>query len=308
MDQAPTRLARGYNIGAGAFTAKRLDPGLYIVSTPIGHLEDITIRALETLAAADVVLCEDTRVTRVLCDRYGITTRLSPYHDHNAEAERPRILAMLANGAAVALVSDAGTPLISDPGYKLVAAVRAAGQAVTAVPGASAALAALVAAGLPTDRFLFVGFLPQRGEARRQKIEALRPIEATLVLYEAANRCEALFEEMIAVFGGERAAALCREMTKKFEEVRTGTIAALAATLETNPPRGEVVVLVAPPDVAGESAVEVEALLRVALDRLPVGQAAAEVARLTGADRKQLYRQALAIRAGAPRDADRRSP
>ena len=227
-----------------------LAPGLHVVSTPIGNLGDITLRALEVLAGADLIACEDTRVTRKLLDRYGIATSLTPYHDHNAAEARPRLLARLAEGAAIALVSDAGTPLVSDPGYKLVRAVREAGHAVTVVPGASAALAALAVAGLPTDRFFFEGFLPAKSGQRRARIAELARIPATLILYETGPRLAAALADLAQGLG-PREAAVCRELTKLHEEVRRGALAALAQDYATaDEPRGEIVLVIAPPTEA----------------------------------------------------------
>src|SRR6202050_1039421 len=202
---------RRYSVGTPPVDVERLAPGLHIVATPIGNLADITLRALAALAGADLIACEDTRVTRKLLDRYGIATPLTPYHDHNAAQARPALLRRLADGGAIALVSDAGTPLISDPGYKLVRAVRDAGHAVTALPGASALLTAVAVAGLPTDQFLFAGFLPPKQAARRARIAELARIPATLVLYESGPRLEAALADLAAGMG-DREAALCREL------------------------------------------------------------------------------------------------
>ncbi|MBL8572208.1 MAG: 16S rRNA (cytidine(1402)-2'-O)-methyltransferase [Hyphomicrobiaceae bacterium] len=298
MEQSSERREPRYAIASVAFTAARIDPGLHVVATPIGHLGDITIRALETLAGADMVLCEDTRVTRVLFDRYAIRNHLSAYHEHNAEMMRPRIMDALAEGKSVALVSDAGTPLVSDPGYKLVTEAIAHGHKVIAAPGASAVLTALVSAGLPSDRFLFVGFLPSRSEARRQRIEALKPVDATLIIYEAPHRTAETLAELAEILGADRPAALCRELTKKFEECRRGGLKALAEGAEAVPPRGEVVLVIGPPQEEATGAGDVDALLLAALAHQPVGKAAAEVARLTGQDRKALYRRALELKGG----------
>lgn len=298
-EQSSERREPRYAIAGVVFTPARIDPGLHVVATPIGHLGDITVRALETLAGADLVLCEDTRVTRVLFDRYAIRNHLVAYHEHNAEAMRPRVLAALAAGESVALVSDAGTPLVSDPGYKLVTEAIARGHKVIAAPGASAVLTALVSAGLPSDRFLFVGFLPARSEARRQRIEALKPVDATLIIYEAPHRTAETLAELSGILGGDRPAALCRELTKKFEECRRGQLAALAAGAVETPPRGEVVLVIGPPAEEETAAADVDGLLVAALARQPVAKAAAEVARLTGQDRKALYRRALELKSGA---------
>src|SRR5262249_10617309 len=216
-----------YRVEGRELIARKLAGGLYLVATPIGNLGDVTLRALATLAAADLVACEDTRVTARLLERYGIRTALTPYHDHNAAVARPKILARLRDGDAVALVSDAGTPLVSDPGYRLVRAAQEEGFAVTAVPGPSAALAALSVAGLPTDRFFFEGFLPPKDAARRSRIAELARIPATLVLFESGSRvAEAL--AALASGLGDRPAAVCRELTKLHEEVRRDRLAALA--------------------------------------------------------------------------------
>jgi 16S rRNA (cytidine1402-2'-O)-methyltransferase len=298
MAETPTPDARptGYAIGRHRFEAPALEPGLYPVATPIGHLADVTIRALEVLGAADLILCEDTRVTRVLLDRYGITRPLAAYHDHNADRERPRILAMLKGDMRVALVSDAGTPLISDPGYKLVEAALDQGSRVVPIPGPSALLAGLVAAGLPTDAFLFLGFLPARSAARRTRLATFAAVPATLVVYEAPHRTAETLADMAAVLGADRPAVLARELTKRFEEVRRGALSALADGALADPPRGEVVLVVGPPGavVAGED--DLDALLRAALAGAGPGQAAAEVAKATGRPRKAVYARALELR------------
>jgi 16S rRNA (cytidine1402-2'-O)-methyltransferase len=273
--------------------SRPLAPGLHVVATPIGNLGDVTLRALSTLAAADLVLCEDTRVTRKLTDRYGIKTELLAYHDHNAASVRPRVLARLDEGAAVALVSDAGTPLVSDPGYKLVAAALAAGHRVFPIPGPSAALAALVAAGLPTDRFFFEGFLPAKGGQRKTRIGELAAIPATLVLYESGPRFAASLADLAQGLG-PRPAAVCRELTKTFEEVRRGSLAELAAHYgRAGAPKGEIVVVIAPPAEAATSAEELDARLHHALARGSLKDAVAEVASETGLKRREVYARAL---------------
>jgi 16S rRNA (cytidine1402-2'-O)-methyltransferase len=277
--------------------AAPLAGGLYLVATPIGHLGDVSLRALEVLAASDAIACEDTRVTRKLADRYGIATPLMPYHDHNAAEMRPKILQRLAGGAAVALVSDAGTPLVSDPGYKLVRAARAAGYTVTAVPGASAVLAALTVAGMPTDQFFFAGFLPPKQGARRTRIADLARIPATLVLFETGPRLAAALADLAAGLGA-REAAICRELTKIHEEVRHGTLPQLAnAYAEAETPRGEIAIVVGPPsgDTQRPDAADVDAMLRRALARVSVKDAVSEVAGATGLARRAIYQRALAI-------------
>ena len=241
------RAAHHYVLHGHSTVAPPLPAGLYLVATPIGNLRDITVRALEVLAAADLIACEDTRVTRKLLDRYGIATPLTPYHEHNAAEARPKLLARLADGAAIALVSDAGTPLVSDPGYKLVREAQAAGASVTTLPGASAVLAALTLSGLPTDRFLFEGFLPAKEEARRARINELKRIPATLVLFETGARIAAALADLAAELG-PRQAAICRELTKLYEEVRRGDLGTLAReAAQADEPRGEIVIVVAPP-------------------------------------------------------------
>jgi len=288
--------ARRYTVAGQALEAPRLPPGLYLVATPIGNLRDMTLRGLEMLAGADLVACEDTRVTRKLFDHYGLSVPLIPYHDHNAEAARPRILQKIAAGGAVALVSDAGTPLISDPGYRLVRAAVAAGHAVTAAPGASAVLTALTLAGLPTDRFFFEGFLPAKQGARQARIAELTRIPATLVLFESGPRIAATLADLAAGLGA-RATAIGRELTKLHEDVRRGPLDALArdyaAGAET---RGEFVVVIAPPDAPAQPGpTEIDALLRAALARSSLKNAVAEVAAATGEPRRSVYGRALEL-------------
>ena len=285
-----------YIVAGRPVESPALAPGLHLVATPIGNLRDITIRALETLAAADVIACEDTRITRRLLDHYGIATPLTLYHEHNAAAARPKLLARLAAGEAVALVSDAGTPLVSDPGFKLVRAAREAGLAVIAAPGASALLTALTSSGLPTDRFFFEGFLSAKEAARRARITELNRIPATLVLFETGPRLAAALADLAEGLG-PREAAICRELTKLYEEVRRGTLPTLAREVAAAPePRGEIVIVIAPPDPQGElGAGELDALLRQALDRVSVKEAVAEVAAVTGQPRRAVYQRALEL-------------
>jgi 16S rRNA (cytidine1402-2'-O)-methyltransferase len=275
-----------------------LAPGLYIVATPIGNLRDITLRALDVLAAADLVLAEDTRVAGKLLAAYGLSAKLERYDEHGAERSRPRALAALADGRRVALVSDAGTPLISDPGYRLVLQAAAAGHPVFPVPGASALLAALAAAGLPTDRFLFAGFPPSKSAARRTFLEELTGIRATLVFYEGGSRLAASLADMAAVLGADRDACVCRELTKLYETVVRGPLSALAADPQFAEPKGELVVLVGPGREAPASAAEADAALADALTRLKPADAAAEVARALGLSRRDLYRRAMDLKAG----------
>lgn len=271
-----------------------LSPGLYIVATPIGNLGDITLRAVEVLRGVAAVACEDTRVTGKLLNHLGIKQRLIRYDDHAAEADRDRLLALAAE-QPIALVSDAGTPLISDPGYRLVRGAREAGIAVTSLPGPSAAIVALTLAGLPSDRFLFAGFLPAKDKARRDVLAALAPVPATLVFYETAPRLEDALRALGDVLPG-REVAVARELTKKFEECRTGSPEALAAHYAAHPPKGEIVLLVGPPVAAPADPADADALLRAELESAKPSQAAAKVARLTGLDRKALYARALALK------------
>ena len=276
--------------------------GLYVVSTPIGHLRDITLRALDVLAGVEEVLAEDTRVASKLLSAYGIKARLSPYHDHNGAERRPGLLQRLEEGGRIALISDAGTPLVSDPGWKLVHEALERGIRVFPVPGASALLAGLVASGLPSDRFLFAGFLPPKSAARLSEIERLKQVPATLVFYESGPRLAGALADLAAVLG-DRDAAVARELTKLFEETRRGTLAGLAAHYETaGPPRGEIVVLVGPPKGAAATAADVDAALRVALSEMATKAAASSVADALGLPRREVYQRALQIRSadGAP--------
>ena len=287
-----------------AVEAPKATSGLYLVATPIGNLSDITLRALEVLAGADVIACEDTRVSRKLTGRYGIVTPLTPYHEHNAAQARPKLLARLAEGQAVALVSDAGTPLISDPGYKLVRAVSEAGHTVIALPGPSAVLAALSVAALPTDRFFFEGFLPPKHGARQKRIATLASIPATLVLFESGSRIAAALADLAGSLGA-RAAAICREMTKLHEEVKRGDLTTLARDYADGAEtRGEFVIVIAPPlDGAGEVN-DLDDLLRKAMMRVSVKEAVGEVAIATGRSRREVYQRALALARNADREAE----
>ena len=289
------RSQRRYSICGAVVDVPRLAGGLYIVATPIGNLGDITLRALATLAGADLIACEDTRVSRKLFERYGITVPLAAYHDHNAAKARPALLRRLAEGAAVALVSDAGTPLVSDPGYKLVCAAQDAGHPVTALPGPSALLAALAVAGLPTDQFLFAGFLPPKQAARRSRIAELAAIPATIVLFETGPRLAATLADLAAGLG-PRDAAVCRELTKLHEEIRRGDLSTLAQGAEAGESRGEIVLVIGPPAASEQPSIaDTEALLREALARSSLKNAVAEIAEATGLPRRQLYQQALEL-------------
>ncbi len=275
-----------------------LAPGLYLVATPIGNLRDITLRALDVLAGCDVLLAEDTRVTGKLLSAYGIRTRLERHDEHVAERAIPGILERLEAGERIALVSDAGTPMVSDPGYRLAKEAIAAGHPVIPIPGASAALAALTLAGLPTDRFLFAGFPPPKSAARRTFLEEFANIRATLIFYEGASRVGDCLADMATVFG-PRPAAVCRELTKLYETCVRGSLAELAADPRFDAPKGEIVILVGPGAKKAASADDVDAALREALSRLPLGEAASEVAKAFGLSRKDLYRQALALKEAA---------
>ncbi len=275
-----------------------LKPGLYIVATPIGNLKDLSPRAADVLSRADVIAVEDSRVTGGLLRHIGVKRPMVPYHDHSTERARDDLVARLGT-EAVALVSDAGTPLISDPGFKLVRAARAAGHAVTTLPGPCAAVAALTLAGLPTDRFLFAGFLPSKAKAREEAIEEVATIRATLLFYEFGPRLAASLAALAAGLG-DREAAVTREISKMFEECVTGTLGELAARYAEAAPKGEIVIVVAPPGEAEPaSAADADALLKDALERLSAAKAASEVAKATGLPRRDLYTRALAIRGEA---------
>ena len=270
-----------------------------MVATPIGNLGDITSRAIATLAGVDLVACEDTRMTGKLLSLLGLRAALTPYHEHNAERARPAILAKLRGGASVALVSDAGTPLLSDPGYRLVRECLAEGIAVTSVPGASALLPALQMSGLPCDRFLFAGFLPAKTVARKKILAELKSVPATLVFYESTQRLAASLSDMAEVLG-VRDAAVARELTKLHEEIRRGTLAELTAHYESaGPPKGEATVVVGPPGEAPPpDAGDVDRLLTEALTTLSVREAAAQVAAATGLPRRPLYARAVELSQG----------
>jgi 16S rRNA (cytidine1402-2'-O)-methyltransferase len=286
-----------YLLGGHAVEAPRLEAGLHLVATPIGNLRDITLRALEVLAAADVIACEDTRVTRKLLDHYGITTPLTPYHEHNAAVARPKLLERMVAGEAVALVSDAGTPLISDPGFKLVRAVHEAGHFVSALPGPSATLTALSVAGLPTDRFFFEGFLPVKEGQRRSRIAELVHVQATLVLFETGPRIARTLSDLADGLEN-REAAICRELTKLHEEVRRGDLPTLARDyVEGAETRGEFVIVIGPPaaDAGRAEDQDVDALLRRVLRRASVKDAVSEVAAATGRPRREVYQRALVL-------------
>lgn len=289
--------ARVFTVGQAVLDARPIEPALYLVATPIGNLGDITLRALEVLAAADTLACEDTRVSRVLLERYGIARKPQAYHEHNAETAGPKLIAALGQGRSVALISDAGTPLVSDPGYRLVEAALAAGHRVIPVPGASAPLAALTASGLPSDSFFFAGFLPQKTKARRDRLTELAGIPGTLIFFESPHRLAAALGDCGATLGPQRNAAVCRELTKAYEEVRRGTLGELAAFYGgAGTVRGEIVLLVAPPEAVVAEIGDAEALLADLARDMSPGRAASEAARLTGLPRKMLYERLLALK------------
>jgi len=275
----------------------KLSPGLYIVATPIGNLSDLSPRAGEILSSADAIACEDSRVTAKLLNHLGVKRPMIPYHDHSAPHVREGLIARMAR-ESIALVSDAGTPLISDPGYKLVRDARDAGIAITTIPGPSAAIAALTLAGLPTDRFMFMGFLPSKAKARTDTIAEVAALRATLIFYESGPRLSAALSALVDGLG-DREAGVAREISKRFEECVTGTLSALTARYADHPPKGEIVVIVAPPGEAPPPAAEdADAALAEALTRLPPAKAAGEVARTFGLDRKALYARAMAMKDG----------
>ena len=275
-------------------------PGLHIVATPIGNLSDTSLRALATLAHADIVYCEDTRHSRKLFEHFGLRARLSAYHEHNAAEKRGEVLDALADGKIIALISDAGTPLISDPGFKLVREAISAGHMVTTEPGASAAIAALTLSGLPTDRFLFLGFLPPRSAARREEINGVKDVRASLVIYESPQRvAEALAD--LAVCLGPRPAAVAREITKLHEEVKRGTLAELAEAFGTaGTPKGEIVIIVGPPGEETHHAVDLDAALMNALAHASLKEAVAQVTAEFGLSRRAVYARALALAKKSP--------
>lgn len=260
-------------------------------------MRDITLRALDTLASADEVLAEDTRTARRLLDAHNLKASVTPYHDHNGAHRRPDILQKLEAGAAIALISDAGTPLVSDPGWKLTRDALDAGHKVIPVPGASAALAGLVTSGLPSDRFMFCGFLPPKSGARQKEIDALASVPSTLIFYESGPRLAAMLNDLAAGLGGERQAAVARELTKLFEETRRGSLQDLAAHYSNaGPPKGEIVVLVGPPDRALVTDDVIDQALRAALAEQSLKQAAADISDALGLPRRDVYQRALQLK------------
>jgi len=301
MQDASTNLP-----AAGVSPPPGPQPGLTLVATPIGNLDDISPRALAALAGADAVLCEDTRVTSKLLARHGISITLWPLHDHNEEAQLPGLLAKLHNGARLVLVSDAGTPLMSDPGFRLVRAAIAAGVPVHGIPGANAAVLALILSGLPPHPFMFVGFLPAKAGARDTELARFKAMEqaglsATLVFYEAPHRTAETLAALAASLGETRPAALARELTKRFEEVRRGSLADLAQGALENPPRGEVVLLVGPAPNEAMGQASLDDALAVAMGSMSLRDAAASVALAQGLPRKSVYARALELAADKKR-------
>ena len=283
--------------GAKQHAKPKLEPGLHIVSTPIGNLRDITLRALDTLSGADEVLAEDTRVARKLLDAHGIRAKLSAYHDHNGAARRPEILQKLQDGATIALVSDAGTPLVSDPGWKLAHEAAEAGIRIIPVPGASAMLAGLVTSALPSDKFMFCGFLPVKSGQRKRDAEALKAVPATLIFYEGGSRLAACLADLADVLGPDRPAAIARELTKLFEETRRGTLSELATHYASaGAPKGEIVILIGPPIEKEASEADLDAALLDALETLPVKQAANQVGAALGISKRDAYQRALTLK------------
>lgn len=285
-----------YTIGAHVYDASKLQAGLYIVATPIGNLGDATIRSLATLAAADAVLCEDTRVTHKLLERYGIRVRTIAYHEHNAAKVQENVLTHLAAGEAIALVSDAGMPLVSDPGQRLVAACVNAGHAVTTVPGASAVLSALALSALPSDAFTFIGFLPNKAGERRRRLEKFLSMPATLICFESPHRIVDTLQEL-ATLAPTRQVAMAREISKLHEEVLRGVANDVAATLnKRDSVKGEITLVIAPPDESESAASDddIEAAISDALTDLPASAAAAQVAKALGLPKKDVYARILA--------------
>ncbi len=288
-----------YIIGANRYEAEPLSPGLHVVATPIGNMGDITLRALSTLAAAETVLCEDTRMSGKLMERFAIRTRLSPYHEHNAQKVRPQILERLTQGAAIALISDAGMPLVSDPGYRLVKEAVELGIPVTACPGPSAVLTGLALSGLPTDRFLFAGFVPQKQGERTRLFAEFARLKATLIFFESPHRIIETLDDLAAALPGRRV-AVTRELTKLHEEVLRGTAEEIAAELSARATvKGEITLLVGPPEGEEEvSAADLEAAITEALSAMPASKAASEVAKRFNLNRSDIYQIILARKGG----------
>lgn len=294
----PQKLSTSKQESSAPLYESKVIAGLHVVATPIGHAQDITLRALQTLKACDRILCEDTRTSRKILQIHGITDKkLMAYHEHNAQKMRPKVLGFLEAGETICLISDAGTPLINDPGYKLVQEVAEKGLPYTAAPGACSPINALVLSGLPSDRFFYCGFLPAKSGKRRQDLERLKPIEATLVFLESPHRLSECLTDMAHVFN-DRKASVVREMTKKFEEVRTDSLNELRDHYETHPARGEIVIVVAPPEQTKEetSPEDLDHLLSEALKRLSLKDAVSEVVSITGLKKRDVYNRAVELK------------
>ncbi|WP_039759602.1 16S rRNA (cytidine(1402)-2'-O)-methyltransferase [Bartonella queenslandensis] len=289
-----------YFIGAHAYSAPVIEPGLYLVATPIGNLADITLRALQVLAGVDILACEDTRVTRVLLERYGIRKKTVLYHEYNAQKAGPKLLAALSENKTVALISDAGTPLISDPGFRLVEEARKEGHKIVPIPGASALLAALIPTGLPTDSFFFAGFLSARKAQRQKRLEQLKEIPATLIFYESPHRLVESLQDMVTLFSANRPAAICRELTKKFETVDVSNLGSLLESYRKQTQiRGEIVVLVGESSSSSLNAIsdqEVDAMLLECVRTYSAAQAAALVAKKTGLKKQKLFQRLMFLK------------
>ncbi len=293
----PGSSSQTYLVGNTALTAPLLPVGLYLVSTPIGNLADITLRALETLAGCALIACEDTRTSVVLLSKYGITTRKISYNEHNANERSGELLRRLGEGQPVAVISDAGTPLVSDPGFRLVTQVIEAGIPVIPIPGASAPLAALVASGLANDQFLFAGFLPTKPGARQRRLHEFAAINATLIFFESPKRLAASLGDMVAIFGGERKAAIGRELSKMFETFYRDDLTTLAMEFSSSkPPKGEIVVLVEGIGEISVSGKDIDRRLTELLAANPIGKAAAILAEQTGRSKRDLYQRALELK------------
>ena len=283
--------SRRYSIGASQFEAEKLAPGLYVTATPIGHLSDVTLRALATMAAVDILLCEDTRTTAKLLERYGIRTKLMPYHEHNAAKVRPAILKALSEGQSIALVSDAGMPLVSDPGYRLVSECVVNAIPVTAIPGASAVLTGLALSGLPTDRFAFLGFLPTKSGERKKLLTEFMTVKATLIAFESPHRIVDSLIDVAATLGN-RKVAVTRELTKLHEEVLRGTASEVQGILASRPSvKGEITLVIAPPEQGASQASDetIEAAIDEALVTMPAAKAAADIAKRFDLPKKDIY-------------------
>ena len=282
-----------YLIDGNKFNSGTLEAGLYIVATPIGNLSDISLRALKTLAGADIIACEDTRTSGKLLSHFGIKTKKFPYHEHNAQKAGPKLIAALKEGKTVALISDAGTPLVSDPGYKLVNQARDAGIKVIPIPGASAPLAALVASGLQTDSFVFAGFLPTKTVARKNTLIEYVDHSSTLIFFESPNRLHECLADMISIFGEKREAAICRELTKLHEEISSASLAELSQLYENRKVKGEIVIIVGAK--SSEDKIDIDALLTELMETMSVSRAASEAANLSGRAKRDLYQRALKL-------------